>query len=295
MLSQSLVDPSPLPTVLVPMLGAASLVLAVAGAKGRCERPTRLLVDGRSRKSPGPLNGLMVLERVGRSRLGQRFGVSANLRRRAELARSPLSAEGISGLKLVLAAASTACIALLAPVAPAVLPMGVLIAASALRVPDLLLARQAARRQARIGAGVTDLVEILVATSEAGLSPPQAFHRACLLVRGPLAEELRLVVRHLDLGVPWRVALDQLARATDVPALGRLVAAMARSHRLGTPVRSVLRSVAADLRSETRTRAEETARRAPVKMLFPMVFLILPAFLLLTVGPVVLATIQALR
>jgi tight adherence protein C len=295
MLSQPLAGLGRLPTLLVPVLGAASVILAAAGAKRNRERPTPLPVEVRSRKSPTPAGAVEILERVGRSRLGQRIGVSASLRRRAELARSPLSPDGIKGLKLALAGGSAACFVVLAPLGPAILALGVFVTAAALGVPDLVLARQAARRQERIGAGVTDLVEILVATSEAGLSPPQAFRRACVLVRGPLGEELGTAVRHLDLGLPWRAALEQLARANDVPALGRLVAALARSHRLGTPVRSVLRSVAADLRMERRTRAEETARRAPVKMLFPMVFLILPAFLLLTVGPVVLATIRALH
>jgi tight adherence protein C len=293
--SQPVVDLSPFPTVLVPMLGAASVILAAAGVKRNSERPVPLLVEVRSSKSPGPASAMEILERVGRSRLGQRIGVSASLGRRADLARSPLSPAGIKGLKLALAGGSTACFILLAPVAPAILPLGLFLTATALRLPDVVLARQAARRQERIGAGVTDLVEILVATSEAGLSPPQALRRACVLVRGPLGEELGIAVRHLDLGVPWRVALEQLARANDVPALRRLVAALSRSHRLGTPVRSVVRSVAADLRMERRTRAEESARRAPVKLLFPMVFLILPAFLLLTVGPVVLATIRALH
>jgi tight adherence protein C len=277
------------------LLGAASVLLAAAAGKRRSERPIRLVVEDRSRKSPGRISSLDVLERVGRSRLGQRIGISPSLHRRIELAGSPMSLEGLKGLKLALTGGTAACFLVLAPLAPVILPLGAFVTLAALRLPDLVLARWAARRQERIGARVPDLVEILVATSEAGFSPPQAFRRACPLVRGPLGDELGIAVRHLDLGVPWRVALEQLTRATDVPALRRLVAALARSHRLGTPVRSVLRSVAADLHLEKRTRAEEAARRAPVKMLFPMVFLILPAFLLLTVGPVVLATIRALQ
>jgi tight adherence protein C len=290
-----MVDLSSLPAVLVPMLGAASVLLAAAAGRRRKERPIRLVVEDRSRKPSGRISSLDVFERVGRSRLGQRIGISPSLHRRIELAGSPMSPEGLKGLKLALTGGSAACFLVLAPLAPVILPLGAFVTAAALRLPDLVLARWAARRQERIGARVPDLVEILVATSEAGLSPPEAFRRACRLVRGPLGDELGIAVRHLDLGVPWRVALDQLTRATDVPALRRLVAVLARSHRLGTPVRSVLRSVAADLRFEKRTRAEEVARRAPVKMLFPMVFLILPAFLLLTVGPVVLATIRALQ
>ena len=69
----------------------------------------------------------------------------------------------------------------------------------------------------------------------------------------------------------------------------------APNKRLGTSLGSTLRSVAEDLRGERRARAEELARRAPIKMLFPLVFLILPAFLLLTVGPVLVATLRSLH
>jgi pilus assembly protein TadC len=294
MRSQFLVDASAVSPVLAPLLAGAGVLLAAAAMSRRSDLPIARHV-GESRK-PLPRFSLMdALEWIGRSRPGDLIGISAALRRRMELARSFISDEGLRGLKLALACGSTACSLAFMPVAPLVLPLGAVFGASALRLPDLVLARRAARRQERIGAQVPDLVEILVATSEAGLSPPQAVRRASVLLRGPLGDELGVAVRHLDLGVPWRRALEQVANATDVPALRRLVAALARSHRLGAPVRSVLRSVADDLRLAQRTRAEEMARRAPVKMLFPMVFLILPAFLLLTVGPVVLATIRALH
>jgi tight adherence protein C len=153
----------------------------------------------------------------------------------------------------------------------------------------------ATRRQERVGAHVPDLVELLVATTDAGLTPPVALRRSAEVLGGPLREELALVVDEIDLGVAWREALARLVERTGVPSLRRLVTALGRSQRLGTSVRAALRTVADDLLAERRVRAEEVARRAPVKMLFPLVFLILPAFLLLTVGPVLLATIRSLH
>jgi tight adherence protein C len=294
MRSRLFVDATGISTVLVPLLAAAGVLLAAGAMKRRTEIPIPRHPGG-SRRSSARFSMMDALERLGRSRLGQRIEVSAGIRRRMELARSSVSHEGLRGLKLALAGGSIVCSLFLVRVALLTLPLAVMLGAAALRLPDLVLARRAVRRQEQIGARVPDLVEILVATSEAGLSPPQAMRRASALVRGPLGDELEIAIRHLDLGVPWRISLEQMARATDVPALRRLVATLSRSYRLGTPVRSILRSVAEDLRLEKRTRAEEMARRAPIKMLFPMVFLILPAFLLLTVGPVVLATIRALQ
>ena len=115
------------------------------------------------------------------------------------------------------------------------------------------------------------------------------------MLHGPLGDELRWAVSEVELGVPWQRAIERMVARTEVPSLRALAAALARSQQLGTVLGSTLRRLAEDLRRERRTRAEEEARKAPIKMLFPLVFLILPAFLLLTVGPVVLATIRSLR
>jgi tight adherence protein C len=138
-------------------------------------------------------------------------------------------------------------------------------------------------------------VELLLATTEAGLGPSVALHRSGEVVKGPLGEEVRAAVREVELGMPWQLAMEHLVDRTDVPSLRALAVALTRSRRLGSAVGVTLRRVMDELRRDRRVRAEEMARKAPLKMLFPLVFLILPAFLLLTVGPVVLATIRSLH
>jgi tight adherence protein C len=218
-----------------------------------------------------------------------------SLQRRLDLSGLPWSADWLAGLKAMAAAGGAAVGLVPAWMAPPAAALIGLLALLGYRAPDLVLARRGRHRQRAIELHVPDLVELLVATTEAGLAPSIALRRSASVVGGPLGGELALATTEMDLGVPWATAMDHLVHRTDVPALHRLVAALSRSNRLGTSVRSTLRSVAGDLRAERRVHAEETARRAPVKMLFPLVFLILPAFLLLTVGPVVLATIQSLR
>lgn len=285
------------PIVLVaPGLLVVSLLLAATALRHRGTPAIRALLRGpNADRSSVDVEKVGILERLGRSSLGQRMGTTEALRRRSRLAGSPVSLEALRGIKVAIIGGLTGGALWLSFVGWSAALLVMATVPLVVRVPDVLLARQATRRQAKIGDRVPELVEILVATGEAGLSPPLAFRRAAALVTGPLGEELNEAVLHLDLGLPWRRALDHLIQNTDVPTLRRLVAALGRSYRLGTPMRAVLRSVADDLRLERRARAEEMARRAPVKMLFPMVFLILPAFLLLTVGPVLLATIRALR
>jgi tight adherence protein C len=236
-----------------------------------------------------------ILVRLGRCRLGQRIPDRDLLRQRLVLAGAPHTIDSVRGAKLGLAALFAGVALALAPTNPAFVLISPVAAIAAFRAPDVALARLASRRRAAIDARIPELLELLVATTEAGLSLPVAFRRTAEVVPGPLGDELRVGVAQLDLGVPWRRVLEGLAERTSLPWLRRLVSALGRSHRLGAPVGNSLKSLADDLRSERRTRAEELARRAPVKMLFPLVFLILPAFLLLTVGPVLLATIRSLH
>jgi tight adherence protein C len=249
-----------------------------------------------SQGKTGPLESL--LTRIGKSSVAHVVGRRARLDGRLQLAGEPASVEAVLGAKVTAAIGVAALVAMLSMAAGLSVPLlalSVPIVIAATRAPDFVLARRARTRQRRIAGQVPDLAELLVATTGAGLNPPLAFRRSAEVLEGSLGDELRVAVCGLDLGAEWRVVLGELADRTGDPSMRRLVRAMGRSQRLGTPLASVLQSVAEDLRYERQARAEEAARRAPVKMLFPLVFLILPAFLLLTVGPVLLATLRSLR
>lgn len=238
---------------------------------------------------------LSLLGTIGRMPLAAGLGQPGRLRRPLELAGDPISLEALMGLKLTAAAGAGVPLLLMGitfpPAVLAVLP----VALAASRAPDFVVARLARRRRLRMSARLSELAELLVATTGAGLNLPVALRRSAEILDGPLGEEVRGAVRRLDLGTPWRMALEDLVERTGDPSMDRLVRAMARSQRLGTALASALHNVAEDLRNERQAGVEELARRAPVKMLFPLVFLILPAFLLLTVGPVLLATIRSLH
>lgn len=282
--------------VAIPILCGLSVGLAGVVPALRTEAVAIRLIGQPPRQIRLDTPPIDVLSRVGRSGLARRLlGNPGDVRRGLEAAGRPFSLERHAGMKVACAVIFVLpglVLASLEAVALVLVPIGLLLGA---RLPDLALAKMAARRKTRIDQGVPELVEIVVATAQAGLSPLVAFRRAAHEVRGPLGTELRQVLARVDLGTSWREALDDLVERTQVASLRTLAAALTRSGRLGTSVGSALRTVAQDLRAERRTRAEELARRAPVKMLFPLVFLILPAFLLLTVGPVVLATIRSLH
>jgi tight adherence protein C len=171
-------------------------------------------------------------------------------------------------------------------------PLGAVVG---LRLPAIVVGRAAARRRAAIDADVPQLLDLLAAASSAGLSAQLAVRRAVEAIHGPLARELAATLSRVDLGARWRDELSQLVERTGSSDLRRAVGVLARTETLGASLEEATAELAASVRSARRAAVTERARTAPVKMLFPLVFLVLPAFLLLTVVPVLLTTLRSIR
>lgn len=163
--------------------------------------------------------------------------------------------------------------------------------AARLRRPAIRTARRRARAA---DAEIPQLLDLLAAASRAGLSGSLALRRAGEAIRGPLAEELAGALRAVDLGARWRDELRKVAERLDLRDLRRTVAALTRAETLGSSLADAVDELAVQVRAARRAATSERARRAPVLMLFPLVFLVLPAFLLLTVVPVVVATLRSI-
>lgn len=174
----------------------------------------------------------------------------------------------------------------------ATVPLAVL---AGVRTRRLLLARSARRRSRTMDAELPQLLDLLAAGSAAGLSPVAGLRRSVGVLRGPLGNDLRKALDAVDLGARWRTELADVASRLALPDLRRAVAVLARSDTLGASLSDATRELAIDVRTARRANVAERARTAPVKMLFPLVFLILPAFLLLTVVPVLLTTVRSIR
>jgi Flp pilus assembly protein TadB len=164
-----------------------------------------------------------------------------------------------------------------------------------LRLPAILGRRALGRRRAAMDAQIPQLLDLLAAASSAGLSGQLALRRAVGALGDPLAAELETALDAVDLGARWRDELAAAAERLELPDLRRTVAALSRTETLGASLADSTAELAASVRSARRAAVTERARTAPVKMLFPLVFLVLPAFLLLTVVPVLLTTVQSIR
>ena len=155
--------------------------------------------------------------------------------------------------------------------------------------------RERRRRQRAFHDEIPQFLDLLAAGSTAGLSAEVSFRQAAGSLRGPLGAELGDVMRSVDLGVPWREALGGYVTGTGDVDLARMASVLARTETLGVSLRDATRELAATVREARRASTIERARTAPVRMLFPLVFLILPAFLLLTVVPVLITTVRSIN
>jgi tight adherence protein C len=173
-------------------------------------------------------------------------------------------------------------------------PVALPVAYVAWRVPDLVLARMARRTTRAADREIPVVLDLLAVATSAGLPPQLAFRRAVEGAEGPLAEALRGVVDATDLGGRWRDELRAVGDRLELPDLRRLIGALARTEAVGSSLSDEISRLAADVREVRRAAAAQRARTAPVKMLFPLVFLVLPAFLLLTVVPVLLTTVRSI-
>lgn len=158
------------------------------------------------------------------------------------------------------------------------------------RIPPL--GNRPARRA--LDAALPETADLLTVSMSAGLNVPLALRRVALHAPEPLRSELDRVNGEIALGRPLREALAALADRTRVDEVRTLVSILTGAGRFGSRVGESLERWGDDLWTRRRHQVEAQARRAPVKILFPLVFLILPAFLLLTVVPLLLSTLRTL-
>ena len=249
----------PAPARVRDLAGAGARVVAGARDAARPKQNGMLLLGG-------------LVERLG-------LGVLRLLRR------TPAAGQGRQAGTVVVVVALT-----LAVVPVAALPAGLIAGA----LPVLRARRQRRRYVSAIVADLPDVVDLLVLAVGSGLGVRVAVAAVARRAPGPLGAELDRAGQEADLGRRLADALD------DIPdraggATRPLVAALVASERYGAPLGPGLERLALEVRADRRRRAEEAARKVPVKLLFPLVSCTLPAFGLLTVAPLVASAVQSLR
>jgi tight adherence protein C len=151
--------------------------------------------------------------------------------------------------------------------------------------PDSTLSRKVEERQTDILKTLSDTLDLLTISVEAGLSLNAAIAQVVQNVPGVLSAEFARMLQEIQLGVPRSEAFRHLADRTDVEELNAFALAMIQADVFGVSIASVLRTQAQQLRIKRRQRAEAKAQQTPVKIVFPLILCVLPSLFVVIVGP----------
>lgn len=165
-------------------------------------------------------------------------------------------------------------------------------------LPRLYVARKVVNRREAIRQAVPNMLDLLVVCVEAGLSFTAGIQKLSEAMKTgcpELAQELKILTQEILIGKPKADALRTLANRTEVEELRSLAVTLIQADRLGTSIGTSLRVLADSMRFKRRQRAEESANKVSVKLVFPLVLLIFPELLIVLVGPALINVFRTLQ
>lgn len=221
--------------------------------------------------------------------------------------RTNVSLAGLGGLgvegALALKAAGAAGLAVILPVLMALLGLGIanvfvlglVGAAIGFMLPDVFIASRGKKRQEEIRRALPETLDLLAIAVGAGMGLEGAIELVIQRLPGALGEEFHRILQELSLGVSRREAFGALRDRTEVDELSTFALILTQADALGTPLSTVLKSQAAEMRMLRRQRAREQGAKTPIALLFPLLLGIFPALMLVVMGPAIISVIDAFK
>lgn len=207
-----------------------------------------------------------------------------------------MTPEEFVGLRLLAATAGLALGGLVAlSLPPGTWAVALLTGVLGYLLPLLVLRLITRRRLQIINRALPNMLDMLTACLEAGMGFDSAVALLSERTRGELTNELRRFLAEIWLGRTRREALNALVERTHSAGIGEFVRAVVQADELGVGLARTLRSQAQLLRTQQRQRAEEQARKVPIKLLFPLVLCIFPVLMIVVMGPAVLRALALLE
>lgn len=295
------------------LIGFAILMLSRALAATRLKTVENLgTIASHGYTVEGPVGTVETMQREGSSidrlasSVGERLGSKLGFLREEEIQRKLIAAGHYTtparrfiGYQLLATAALLVFFLWLIVAGGGSVAVGLLLVTFAVLLgwggPQFVLSKQADRRLQEIDDALPELIDLLAVTIEAGLGFGASLRLSAERLSGPLGNELRLTLQEQVLGLTPIESLDNWLRRTETPAVRAFVRAMTQGERLGISVGQILRNLAIEMRKRRRAIAEERAQKAPIKILFPLVFLIFPALFVIILGPAAYNIVQTFK
>jgi tight adherence protein C len=230
----------------------------------------------------------------------------ARIPRLPALTRSDLTAAGyyeispaaVHGYRALSAGFVTALIVLYAAAGGGFSAIGllltVLIALLGWQLPATVLRARGRSRLNTIDRELPQLLDLLVATVEAGIGFGGALNGVATRFTGPLGEELRITIQQQNLGISTERALTDMSERCQTPSVRSFSRAVIRAESHGVSIGPVLRHLSREIRQRRRDLAREKIQKAPIKMLFPLVIFILLPLLMVIMFPAMYNIIHVL-
>ena len=160
-------------------------------------------------------------------------------------------------------------------------------------LPSYVIQKKSIAHQSMLEIQLPDILDRLKIMLEAGLGFDSALANVVKNRSGPGYDEFKRVLQDLQLGVPRNEALQALSDRTTITDLRVVLAAVLQSSKYGLPLVEVLRVQTDELRDKRWQRAQEQTMKVQVKMIFPLILCILPAFFVVLVGPSVVQLLKS--
>jgi len=161
-------------------------------------------------------------------------------------------------------------------------------------LPPMIVDSRGRKRRDQVERGLPDLIDLLVVTLEAGLSFPQSLRLAATKIKDPLSSEVRLTLQEQNMGLTLVEALENFLTRIDTPGVRMFSRSIAQGETMGVSTGQIMRNLALEMRKRQRAYAEERAQKAPIKILFPILFLIMPSLFIVILLPVFIRIADAL-
>lgn len=198
-----------------------------------------------------------------------------------------VSARAVMGAQFLAAAVFTVLI-LLVGVGGSLsrtVPFALFAGVSAWLLPAAAVNSRARRRLDDIDRQTPDLIDMLVVTLEGGLGFGASLDAASTRMPAPIGDEIRLTMQEHRMGLTIAESLAHFLSRVDTPNTQSFVRSVTQGETLGVSMGTIMRNLAEEMRVRRRQAAEERAQKAPVKMLFPLIFLMFPALGVVILGP----------